>query len=98
MKGKRAGERESTVNLDIPTFLHVGVDLAGPLYTKGGQGTMSKCYSVLFSCCITRAVPLELIHDLTDFNFIHVLRNVCARRGMPNLIMSDNTKTLNSTA
>ena len=83
---------------EAPPFSHVGVDFAGPLYTKGDQGTMSKCYIVLFSCCITRAVHLELIHDLTAFSFIHVLRKFCARRGMPNLIISDNAKTSKSTA
>ena len=83
---------------EAPPFSHVGVDFAGPLYTKGDQDTMSKCYIVLFSCCITRAVHLELICDLTAFSFIHVLRKFCARRGMPNLIIFDNAKTLKSTA
>ena len=83
---------------EAPPFSHVGVDFAGPLYTKGDQGTMSKCYIVLFSCCITRALHLELIHDLTAFSFMHVLRKFCARRGMPNLIISDNAKTFKSTA
>ena len=83
---------------EAPPFSHVGVDFAGPLYTKRDQGTMSKCYIVLFSCCITRAVHLELTQDLTAFNFMHVLRKFCARRGMPNLIISDNAKTFKSTA
>ena len=82
---------------EAPPFTHVGVDFAGPLYTKGDQGMMNKCYIVLFSCCVTRALHLELIHDLTALNFIHVLRKFCARRGTPNLIVSDNAKTFKST-
>ena len=82
---------------EAPPFTHVGVEFAGPLYTKGDQGMMNKCYIVLFSCCVTRALHLELIHDLTAHNFIHVLRKFCARRGTPSLIVSDNAKIFKST-
>ena len=58
---------------------------------------ISKCYIVLFSCCFTRALHLELIYDLTALNFIHFLRKFCARRGKPDLIVSDNAKTFKST-
>ena len=82
---------------EAPPFTHVGVNFAGPLYTTGEQGIMSKCYIVLFSCCDTRALHLELIYDLTALNFIHVLRKSCARRGTPELTVSDNAKTFKST-
>ena len=83
---------------EAPPFSHVTVDFAGSLYAKRDQGIMNNCYIVLFSCCITRAVHLELIHDLTALNFIHVLRKVCVRRGTPKLVVSDNAKTFKSTA
>ena len=47
-----------------PPFSSVGVDFAGPLYYKTNK-SMSKCYIALFSCSITRAVHLELVHDLS---------------------------------
>ena len=45
-------------------FRNVGVDFAGPLYVKGARGQMNKVYITLFTCCVTRAVHLELIENL----------------------------------
>ena len=41
-------------------FSRVGVDFAVPLYVKGKKGEMEKVYIALFSCCVIRAVHLEL--------------------------------------
>ena len=41
------------------SFENVGIDFAGPLYSKGtvkGKTVMSKCYILLFTCEVTRAV------------------------------------------
>ena len=83
---------------EVPPFALTGIDFAGPLYVKSKQGDMQKCYITLFSCCVTRAVHLELIEDLTAMSFLNILRKFCARRGTPSLIVTDNAKTFTTSA
>ena len=83
---------------EAPQFAHTGIDFAGPLYAKGNQGTIQKCYITLFSCCVTRAGHLELIEGLSAMNVMNTLRKFCARRGTPSLILTDNAKTFKTTA
>ena len=58
---------------------------------------MNKVYIVLFTCCVTRAVHLELVEDLTSQTFRRALRRFSSRRGTPALIVSDNAKTFRAT-
>ena len=76
-------------------FSQVGIDFAGPLFVKQVQGgsCSSKVYIALFSCCVTRAMHLELVSNLSAETFLGCLRRFAARRGVPNLIVSDNAKT-----
>ena len=76
-----------------PPFSKVGVDFAGPLYVKSETGKMAKAYIALFTCCVTRAIHLELVTDLAAATFVRCLRRFAARRGTPTLIVSDNAKT-----
>ena len=75
-----------------PPFSFIGVDHAGPLYLKNG----SKVWICLFTCCLVRAVHLELVPDLTAESFIRCLRHFSARRGVPQKVVSDNSKTFRS--
>ena len=54
---------------------------------------MEKVYIVLFSCCVTRAIHLDITIDLSATAFVRCLRKFSARRGTPSLIISDNAKT-----
>ena len=81
---------------EVPPFSRVGIDFAGPLFVKGVSGEMEKVYIVLFSCCVTRAIHLDLITDMSTTAFIRCLRKFAARRGSPALIVSDNAKTFKS--
>ena len=81
-----------------PPFSKVGVDFAGPLYIKVSKNVMSKAYIVLFTCCVTRALHLELATDLKAETFVNCLRRFCSRRGTPTLIVSDNAKTFKATS
>ena len=83
---------------ESPPFSKVGVDFAGPLYVKGHEGKMTKCYIALFTCCITRAIHLELSENLLSSTFVNCLKRVCARRGTPTLIIPDNAKMFKATA
>ncbi|KAG8186533.1 hypothetical protein JTE90_023959 [Oedothorax gibbosus] len=71
---------------DTAIFEIVGVDLAGPLYIKGGQ----KAYIVLYTCAVYRAIHLELVTLLSTEAFLQSLRRFIARRGRPKIIYSDN--------
>ena len=78
-------------------FSKVGIDFAGPLYFKKGAGNMEKAYVALFSCCVTRALHLDLVRDLKAPTFRRCLRRFAARRGSPSLVVSDNGKTFKAT-
>ena len=54
-------------------------------------------YIALFSCCVTRAIHLELVEDLSAAAFRRCLRRFAARYGTPALIVSDNAKTFQAT-
>ena len=76
-------------------FSQVGIDFADPLFVKQVQGgsCSSKVYIALFSCCLTRAMHLELACNLSAETFLGCLRRFAAGRGVPNLVVSDNAKT-----
>ena len=74
-------------------FEKVGVDYAGPVYTKSGstrRPIVSKSYICVFVSLSIKAVHLELVSSLTSEAFIATLRRFIARRGHPTLIMSDH--------
>eukprot|EP00794_Sanderia_malayensis_P017243 gene17243-biopygen14837 len=85
------------VNEDRP-FANTGIDFAGPLYVKGEKGEIKKVYIALFTCCVTRAVHLELVNDLNAITFSNCFRRFCSRRGTPRLVNTDNAKTFKAAA
>ena len=56
---------------------------------KGADGA-SKVWICLFTCLVTRAVHLELNHNLSTEDFLMALRRFIACRGKPDEIISDN--------
>ena len=64
---------------------------------KNGGKQMRKVYIALFSCCVTRALYLDLVEDLSATTFLRCLRKFTARMGTPTLIASDNAKTFKTT-
>ena len=84
-----------------PPFAYTGVDYAGPLYvrTQGiSDGNTCKAWICLFTCCVTRAVHLELVLDMSAPTFIRCLKRFTARRGLPRKFISDNGKTFKAAA
>ena len=55
-----------------PPFSNIGVDFAGPLYVRQGKDKMTKCCVCLFSCCVTRALHLELVKNLSARTFLEL--------------------------
>ena len=78
---------------EVPPFTYVGVDYAGPLFLKGLE---TKVWISLFTCCVTRAIHLELVLDMTADSFIRCFKRFSARRGLPRKVISDNSKTFKS--
>ena len=75
------------------TFLHTGMDCAGPFLIKKGhtrRPVKVEAHLVVFVCFITRAVHLELVSDMTTQAFLAALDRFIARRGLPLHMYSDN--------
>ena len=77
-----------------PPFSCTGVDFAGPFYVKtSGTTAVSKVWLCLYTCCIVRAVHLDIVPDLTTESFLRSFKRFSARRGLPRKMISDNGKT-----
>ncbi|KAA5784357.1 transposase family protein, partial [Pseudomonas aeruginosa] len=74
-------------------FSGVGTDFAGPFMIKASRlrnVRLIKAYLCVFVCLSTKAVHLEVVADLTTEAFIASLDRFVSRRGLPELIRSDN--------
>eukprot|EP00731_Ephydatia_muelleri_P004127 Em0002g303a len=74
---------------EAPPFAVTGVDYACPLYQKDSN----KAWICLFTCCVIRAVHLEVVPGMTAETFMRCIKRFIARRGIPHKIISDNGKT-----
>ena len=81
-----------------PPFTYIGIDYAGPLYVKSLNSPQQKVWICLYTCCVTRAIHLDLVPDLTAQAFLRSFRRFTARRGRPSVVASDNGKTFKPTA
>ena len=78
-------------------FENVGLDFAGPCRDDFySTNNMYKCYILLFACCVTRAVHLDVTVDVHSASVILVLRRFITRRGVPLFLVSDNFKSFKS--
>lgn len=74
-------------------FTHTGVDFTGHVEVKANKGRgikTLKAYIAVFICLCTKAIHLELVSDLSTAAFLNALKRMCARRGTPRHIYSDN--------
>jgi len=75
-------------------FKIIGLDYAGPFVTRNDL----KAYILLFTCSLSRAIHLELLTNQTTEAFITGFKRLVARRGLPDIIYSDNAKTFKASA
>ena len=84
---------------ELPPFSYTGVDYAGPLYVRPDYPAKSRCEQKVWIClytrCITRAVHIDIVSDLSTPSFIRCLKRFISWRGMPYRMISDNGSTLN---
>ena len=83
---------------EAPPFTNTGVDFAGLLYITNLGKVQSKAWIVLYTCCVTRAIHLELVSDMSAHTFIRSFKRFSSRRGLPALMISDNGKTFKAAA
>ena len=92
----------SRVNEDNP-FGSIGICYFEPLFhkahkkplvfvTSNNKIEMLKCYVILYTCTITRAIILDLVKDGYTKTFINSLNTFIASRGCPKNVISDNGK------
>ncbi|XP_028967004.1 uncharacterized protein LOC100901023, partial [Galendromus occidentalis] len=74
-------------------FRIVGADFAGPISVKTEGNSKSKSYICLFVCSSTRAIHLELVPDLSCYQFLLALRRFFNRFPFIVKIISDNALT-----
>lgn len=81
-------------------FQFTGIDFAGPLIVKSRfpNDTNVKRYICLFTCAVVRAVHLEVVEDLSTPAFLRSFRRFISRRGIPEIVLSDNAKTFKAAA
>lgn len=81
-----------------PPFTFTGVDFAGPIYIKGDVSKKCdvKVWICLFTCCVTRAIHLDMVSSLNAQSFIRCFKRFISRRARK--VISDNGKTFKATA
>nr|XP_036678396.1 uncharacterized protein LOC118879593 [Drosophila suzukii] len=72
-------------------FKYTGLDYFGPLLVTVSRHR-EKRWVALFTCLTTRAIHLELAHDLSTDSCIIAIRNFVCRRGPVHRLRSDNGK------
>ena len=70
-------------------FTCCGVDMFGRFYIKEKISEFKR-YRAMFVCLASRAVHIEVTHQINTDSFIQVLQRMIARRGNVRLIKSDN--------
>lgn len=71
-------------------FLSTGIDFFGPLQVRGEHEEMRTVSVLLFTCLTTRLVHLEVCPNQDTEGVMTALRRFSARRGVPDIILSDN--------
>ena len=74
---------------ESPPFAYTGVDYFGPLYIKSKKDRQ-KVWVCLYTSLVTRAIHLEMMHDMTTHEFLLGFRRFIARHGKPTKMISDN--------
>ena len=76
----------------------LGLDFAGPITYKGKKDSRKQAYILLITCSLSRAVHIELVASQKMEECIRAFKRFVARRGRPERIYSDNTKTFKAAA
>ena len=79
----------------VRTFSHIGIDMFGPMEVKIGRGNKrQKRYGIIFTCCFTRAINVEVAGDASAHACFMAFRRHAATYGPPLEINSDRGTNL----
>ena len=71
-------------------FSEIGLDMAGPFSVKQGRGrAIAKRYALLFSCCWTRALNVEVADSASTESCVMAFIRHCNVYGFPRYVNSD---------
>jgi hypothetical protein len=85
--------------MEEPPFSFTGVNFAGPLFVKSSKYEHEgKVWLCLYTCCVTRAIHLDVLYNMSFEYFFRSFMRFIARRGLPRRVLSDNAKTFKGAA
>lgn len=79
-------------------FQRIGMDFFGPMQYKADDGSISKYWTLLFTCLNTRAIHVDVTLDMTSQSVLHILRRFIATEGCPIWILCDNALSFKKVA
>ena len=65
---------------------------------RSPDGGQRKVWICLYTCCVVRAVQLDLVLDMSAPTFIRSFKRFAARLGLPSRVISDNGKAFKAAA
>ena len=78
-------------------FVNVALDFTGLLYYNNHTDKESRTYYILlFTCCFSRSIHLELTTYVSSETFLLALRRFISKRGCSKIIVSDHFKSFKS--
>ncbi len=82
------------VKESIP-FSVTGLDYTGAIFIMSPADAKSKIkvYILILTCAVTRCIHLELVQNMDHATFMLAFRRFCARRSIPQFLISDNAPT-----
>ena len=78
-----------------PPFTITGADHMGPVFCL--EDPEKKRYILLFTCALVHACHLEFVDSLDLNDTLLSFRRFAARRGLPSVFFSDNSRTFDAT-
>jgi hypothetical protein len=69
-------------------FSRVGIDYFGPFLTSDH----GKCWGILITCCVSRAIYLDCVLNMSATTLLNVLSRFESRFGPMEIVLSDNAK------
>ena len=76
-------------------FQEIGIDMAGPFYAKHGRSrATAKRFVLLFVCCWTRAISLEMMDGASTESCVMAFLRHCNLFGLPKYVNSDRGSNL----